>query len=133
MVKRIFVLLILAYLGYTLLVYCYSTKPGRVVSREAKAGFSTWQEKNCQSCHQLYGLGGYMGPDLTNIISDPLKGRAYAYAFIKGGSPRMPRFQFSEAEINQVLEFLTWVDQSGRSRVPAEKVTWTGNYDLESN
>lgn len=91
-----------------------------------------WQSKNCQACHQLYGLGGYMGPDLTNIISDSIKGPAYASAFIQSGTAKMPKFNLSAAEVNELLAFLTWVDQSGQSRVPADKVTPLGNYKLDN-
>ena len=73
-----------------------------------------------------------MGPDLTNIISDSNKGPAYASAFIQSGTAKMPRFNLSVNEVNDLLAFLTWVDQSGHSAVPEDKVTPLGNYKLDN-
>lgn len=133
MVKRVFVVLVAAYCCYSCLVYAYSASPVNPPAAAATAGFEIWQEKNCQACHQLYGLGGYMGPDLTNIMSDKNKGRLYTGAFVKAGSARMPNFNLSDAEVNNVLAFLAWVDKSGESRVPADKVNSFGNYNLENH
>lgn len=132
MVKNIFILLVVSYCAYSCLIYAYSSKPAGYPSQNITRGFAVWQSKNCQACHQLYGLGGYMGPDLTNIISDSNKGSAYASAFIRSGTAKMPRFNLSVNEVNDLLAFLTWVDQSGHSVVPEEKVTPLGNYKLDN-
>lgn len=93
------------------------------------AGWKTWQDKNCQSCHQLFGLGGYLGTDLTNSVTE--KGKPYLKVFVQYGTARMPNFKLKEQEADEVIEFLAWVDSSGKSRVPAEAVEWTGNYKLQ--
>lgn len=82
-------------------------------SEEAARGRLIWQNHNCQSCHQLYGLGGYLGPDLTNVISDPRKGEVVIRALIKSGTKQMPAYDLSENEIHGLLEFLKSVDASG--------------------
>lgn len=94
-------------------------------------GQEIWQEKNCQSCHQLYGLGGYMGPDLTNIASDSGKGAEYMYTFMKYGTGRMPNYHLTDDEINDLITFLSWVNKSGVSHVPEENVHWTGTYVID--
>jgi len=132
MVKTGFIILIVAYCAYSFFVYSYSSKVSDLPSTNVLNGFSTWQSKNCQACHQLYGLGGYMGPDLTNIISDSNKGPAYTSVLIQNGTAKMPKFNFSAAEINDLVLFLTWVDKSGKSIVPSEKVTLLGNYKLDN-
>jgi hypothetical protein len=48
------------------------------------------------------------------------------------GSEKMPNFQLTESEISNLLAFLTWVDKSGKSVIPANKVTWLGNYNLDN-
>jgi nitric oxide reductase subunit C len=83
------------------------------MSSEAIAGEVLWQEYNCTACHQFYGLGGYLGPDLTNIISNPTKGPEYAKAFFNSGIKSMPEFKFTEEEKNQLIHFLTHVDRTG--------------------
>lgn len=132
MIKRIFVLLVLTYCCYSMLIYAYSAKSEEKPNSIALAGFAIWQSKNCQACHQLYGLGGYLGPDLTNIISDSTKGALYAASFIRTGTDKMPNFNFTDPEVDKLIAFLSWVDKSGKTIVPQTNVTWVGNYKLES-
>jgi len=123
-----------AFIGYTYWVYSYCDKREvhqSIPSREAKKGWSLWQAKNCQTCHQLYGLGGYLGPDLTNVVADSNKNKLYLQTFIKYGTGSMPNFHLNDSEINNLIAFLYWVNESGKSKVPKEVVTWTGNYNLE--
>lgn len=84
-----------------------------VFSQKAIDGQALWQENNCYSCHQLYGLGGYLGPDLTNSYSNKAKGSAYLKAFFNSGIKAMPRFNFSEEEKEALVVFLKEVDQTG--------------------
>ncbi len=37
------------------------------LSDRARQGFGLWRDQNCHVCHQLYGFGGYLGPDLTHV------------------------------------------------------------------
>jgi nitric oxide reductase subunit C len=82
-------------------------------SASALKGQTIWQKNNCTACHQFYGLGGYLGPDLTNIASNPNKGIEYAKAFFNSGVKAMPKFNFSEQEKNDLATFLTAIDQTG--------------------
>jgi nitric oxide reductase subunit C len=132
---RLWIVLFIAFIIYTAFVYSYcdnkdnhNSTPGK----EALAGWQTWQQKNCQSCHQVYGLGGYMGPDLTNVASEPGKNATYLAVFMKYGTGKMPNFHLNDTEVNNLIAFLNWVDKSGRSRVPKDRVTWSGNYKLEN-
>ncbi|HRO41565.1 MAG TPA: cytochrome c [Flavipsychrobacter sp.] len=127
--RKILLILSVVFALYSFAVYAFSdvqrkNKP----SDEVTAGWKTWQEKNCQSCHQLYGLGGYMGPDLTNTASD--KGKEYMRSFIRYGTGKMPNFHLNEQEVNELLAFLSWVDKSGRSKVADSLVHWTGSYRI---
>ncbi len=108
-----------AFLAYSGFVYqANGTKTEDApVSEQAIAGKHLWQKHNCGSCHQFYGLGGYLGPDLTNVISDKRKGREYARAIIKTGTAVMPNFHLSNEETEQLLAFLEEVDKSGRGSV----------------
>ncbi|MBS1647584.1 MAG: cytochrome c [Bacteroidetes bacterium] len=81
----------------------------------AAQGRLVWQKYNCQSCHQLYSLGGYLGPDLTNVISQPKKGEALVRTMVKTGIKQMPAFTISEMEMSQLVEFLKSVDASGNA------------------
>lgn len=109
--------LIMLFGCYNAMIYFQpsSSSPTKVqkMTKEAIAGEQLWQENNCTSCHQLYGLGGYLGPDLTNVISNPSKGEVYAKAFLNSGINAMPLFYFNEKEKNQIVAFLKHVDGTG--------------------
>lgn len=116
--RLIFFTLITAFVGYSLLIYFQGAgKNSELVQlpHGAREGKLLFQKYNCIACHQLYGLGGYMGPDLTNVISFPGKGPDYAAVFLRHGTNRMPDFKMSEQEVGELLAFLTYVDGTGIS------------------
>ncbi len=92
-------------------------------------GASIWREKNCQSCHQLYGLGGYMGPDLTNIMSS--KAENNARTFIKYGTGKMPNLHLNNEEVDNLVAYLSWIDKTGKSEVNDSNIHWTGSYIIK--
>jgi len=130
-VGKIMLLLCLLFAGYSAAVYVYADGKSNVAPPDEQVtnGWNLWQEKNCQSCHQLYGLGGYAGPDLTNAATD--KGVAYMGAVIRSGTDRMPNLQLSEKETSELVAFLKWVDSSGRSKVSLNAIHWTGSYIID--
>ncbi len=99
---------------YTVIVYSGKTASSApYLSSQAMEGEKLWQDNNCASCHQIYGLGGYLGDDLTNVISNPHKGENYVKAFLNAGSKSMPKFNFTEEEKEQIVQFLSHVDWTG--------------------
>lgn len=119
---RVLFVLTISFLSYNVLIYT----SGGIVDQKVGDGRLVWQKYNCQSCHQLYGLGGYLGPDLTNLMSEPGKTDAYLKAFIKSGTQQMPVLGLSDGEINRVLEFLKGVDRSGDGRVDSFEKEFNG-------
>lgn len=83
------------------------------LSPVAVKGQQLFQSNRCWSCHQLYGLGGYLGPDLTNVYSEKNKGPLYINAFLNSGVKSMPQFNFSEEEKAALVEYLKQVDETG--------------------
>lgn len=99
---------------YNILIYTSEGKEHTIkLSSKGLKGQQLWQNHNCWSCHQIYGLGGYLGPDLTNVFSAPNKGEAYIKAIVNSGIKSMPKFNFSEDEKNALVEFLQQIDQTG--------------------
>jgi len=134
LIKRsIFFSFLLLFIIYSAHIYTFNAaSPGNISKNpDAQKGKQLFQEYNCASCHQLYGLGGYMGPDLTNVVSNPSKGEKYAYAVIRSGTQKMPNFNLSDAEANCLVAYLKEVDRTGFSPVPAFTVHLNGdvNYD----
>ncbi|MDP6787844.1 MAG: cytochrome c [Rhodospirillales bacterium] len=93
---------------------------------QVKAGLALFQEKNCIACHQLYGLGGHMGPDLTNVVSAPDKGVDHAKAFIESGTSKMPNFNLGEKQVDALVQFLKFVDSSGTYPAKTPEMSWYG-------
>ena len=118
-------ILILLYAGYSLLIYTKGTQEDFSLSETEKTiiakGKALYQQHNCQSCHQLYGLGGYLGPDLTTAYSDKPRGEAYMRAMLQSGGNRMPRFHFSKDETDQLISYLKYVDSTATPLRTASK------------
>lgn len=107
-------ILVIVFSIYNFTIYTSKSDYGTIhLSEKAIKGENIWLENNCNSCHQLYGLGGYLGPDLTNIYSTKGKGEAYIKAFVNSGIKVMPKFNLSENEKNELVQFLKEVDQTG--------------------
>ena len=106
----LFVALLFSYLGYSFIVYTRGTETSVTLSEAAKAGRAIYQQYNCASCHQVYGLGGYLGPELTTAWSDPARGEAYIRAFLQGGGRRMPNFKFNGQQVDALVEYLKHID-----------------------
>jgi len=128
----IFLFLLFTSAIYTLLIYTKGTNCAdeRLLNQQALEGKMLFQEYNCQACHQIYGLGGYMGPDLTNVISSPGKGELYAYAIIQNGTGKMPNFHLNEREIKNITAYLGAIDKTGKWPIRKPHFSFTGNITL---
>ncbi|WP_290627717.1 cytochrome c [Altibacter sp.] len=114
--KYFFVIAMLLVLFSIYNYFIYSAEsytPSSALTSQAIEGQELWQENNCWSCHQLYGLGGYLGPDLTNVYSNIDKGPLFIKAFLNSGVSSMPKFNFSEGEKDAIIEYLRIVDETG--------------------
>ncbi len=78
------------------------------VTSKVEAGLKVWQKYNCIDCHTLIGNGAYFAPDLTKSYSK--RGDAFLRAFISNPPKPMPNFQMSDEELDDLIDFLRWVD-----------------------
>ena len=120
---RIALVLLAGFLAYTAFIYTSLPVKRTIVSSESDHGKTLWQQYNCTACHQVYGLGGYLGPDLTNTFS--AKGPEYISAFLKTGTVTMPNFHLNQTEITDLITYLKNIDNSGK----ADPRTFIKNYD----
>ncbi len=95
------------------LYFSKSCKKPITLSKTALHGQQLWQNNNCWSCHQIYGLGGYLGPDLTNVYSSQNKGPDYIKAFLNSGVKSMPKFNFNDTEKEAIVTYLKHIDSTG--------------------
>lgn len=109
----IITVLLAAFLSYS--IYLYSALPVKpqTQNQEADSGKLAWQKYNCNACHQLYGLGGYLGPDITNVYS--AKGPVHIQSLLQNGTNVMPDFHLTKKEISDLIAFLEAVDATGKS------------------
>lgn len=133
--RKVFIILFSCFLLYSFWVYSiplFSTYPTPIPKTKLVSdGRLVWQKYNCHTCHQFYGLGGYLGPDLTNVYSRSNKNEAYIKAMIQSGVRQMPAFDLSEDEMTTLLAFLKDVDASGNADVKAHKPEILGTFSLE--
>ena len=109
----VLVLFVAAYLIYSFTLYTSLPVKQCIVDKRAENGKLVWQKYNCNACHQLYGLGGYLGPDLTNVYSK--RSEAFIKAFLKNGTTAMPNFNINDYEMDCLLKYFNTIDNSGKS------------------
>jgi len=110
-----FALLVAAFVFQTWLVYSDSTgRQTSPLSALADRGQQLWLRHNCQSCHQIYGFGGFLGPDLTNAVSSLTDARLRT--ILTEGAGRMPAFGFDDEERGALKQFLAELNLTGVSQ-----------------
>jgi nitric oxide reductase subunit C len=92
----------------------YSDDVDLVLSDEAVQGRRLFHENACQVCHQLWGQGGFLGPDLTNAASRVDETRLASLLTV--GSGQMPAFGFSSEDIAAVRAYLHELDAADVGR-----------------
>ena len=131
--RAVYATLIVAFIFYSGYDYTKGTEAPHlpVMSDIEREGAVVYQQYNCVACHQFYGLGGYMGPDLTNVISN--RGDAYARAFITAGTATMPNLGLTTDEVDKVVAYLGFVDKTGTYPPENYDVRWFGSVEQEDD
>ena len=96
--------------------------------RQALLGKKVWQDNQCGTCHAIYGLGGHLGPDLTNVVSR--RSKNYIGWILHSGKNKMPAFDFNKYEMNALLAYLDVLQQSGIYPLPT---LWQNAYGQTHN
>ena len=112
------------YLLYSWFVYTNGTETHYQITASANKGKQIFQQKNCISCHQIYGLGGYMGPDITNAITN--RGEAYCRSLIQSGTDRMPKFALEQKDLDDLIDYLVYIDSTSEYPIKNYETTWYG-------
>ena len=77
-------------------------------------GKKIWETRNCIGCHTLLGEGAYFAPELGNVYArrgpDFIKGWIKAMPTHTPGRRQMPQFNFTEAQLDDLVEFLRWTN-----------------------
>ncbi len=85
-------------------------------------GKHLWETRNCIGCHTLLGEGAYFAPELGNVYQR--RGPDFIKAWIKAqptGAPgrrQMPQFNFTESQLDDLVEFLKWTNGVNTEKWP---------------
>ena len=112
------------FLGQSALVYL-DTPSEESLSGLSLEGARAWHQHNCQACHQLYGYGGFLGPDLTNLAGGltPAALRSRVEAALTLGPGQMPVIDADSAALSAFLEAMDRTG-TGQARVATSGTTF---------
>lgn len=86
------------------------------------AGKKLWETRNCIGCHTLLGEGAYFAPELGNVYQR--RGPEFIKAWMQAqpthveGRRQMPQFNFTEQQLDDLVEFLKWTGQINTEKWP---------------
>ena len=106
--KGLLAVLVLCFLVQSVLVY--TDHVDLELSAKAIEGRRLYHESACQVCHQLWGQGGFLGPDLTNAASRVDETRLASLLTV--GSGQMPALHFDSKQIAAMRAFLEELDRA---------------------
>jgi len=95
------------------------------VTAEVADGKKMWQQRNCNDCHTILGIGGYYAPDLTKVIDN--RGSAWIALWLANpagvkSNAEMPNQNLTGAEIQNLVSFFTWVGKVDTNNWPPKPV-----------
>lgn len=74
-------------------------------------GLVLWRNHNCAACHAVFGLGGHIGPDLTNVTGR--RNEAYLRHVLRYGMSGMPGLDLNADAASDLIAYLRHVDGLG--------------------
>jgi len=94
------------------------------ISETVRHGREIWDDNNCMGCHTILGEGAYYAPELTQVIER--RGKPWLRVFLKDpqamypGRRKMVQYDFTDEEIEAVLDFLDWIGHIDTNGFPAK-------------
>ncbi|QOY55483.1 cytochrome c [Candidatus Sulfurimonas marisnigri] len=92
------------------------------ITESVARGKNLWEVNNCVGCHTIMGEGAYYAPELANVFDRRgLKNEEFFKSYMIGwmaaqplsepGRRKMPQFNLSEEEVNNISDFLIWTSR----------------------
>ena len=119
----------------TVIYYVITTSTDHAgLTDSVKQGKHIWEENSCINCHSLLGEGAYFAPELGNVWqrfggeSSPEGARNALKAWIRiqpTGAPgrrQMPAYDFTEEELDALIDFLEWTSRIDTQGWPAPNI-----------
>lgn len=85
-------------------------------------GKHLWETSNCMGCHTILGEGAYYAPELTRVWTR--RGAQFIAAMLRDpeamypGRRRMQKYDFTDAQIQDLIAFLKWVGEMDLNGFP---------------
>lgn len=95
---------------------------GDKITHSVASGKNLWEVNNCVGCHTIMGEGAYYAPELANVFDRRGNANEAEFkAFMQGwmaaqpiespGRRKMPQFNLTEQEVNDIADFLIWTSR----------------------
>jgi nitric oxide reductase subunit C len=99
------------------------------ITRSVAAGKNLWEVNNCVGCHTIMGEGAYYAPELGNVFNrmgagDESAFKGYMIGWMASqplsepGRRKMPQFNLTEEEVNNISDFLIWTSRVNNNEWP---------------
>jgi len=99
------------------------------ITEAVASGKNLWEVNNCVGCHTIMGEGAYYAPELGNVFDRRGLGDEVAFkGFMQGwmssqplaieGRRKMPQFNLSEKQVDDLSEFLIWTNRVDKNNWP---------------
>ena len=92
------------------------------LTAEVVRGKDLWEQSNCMGCHTLLGEGAYYAPELTRVYAR--RGPDFIRMMLRDpeamypGARRMQKYDFTEAQIEDLVAFFGWVNKMDLNGFP---------------
>lgn len=92
------------------------------ITESVASGKNIWEVNNCVGCHTIMGEGAYYAPELANVFDRRGGGNEAAFkTYLQGwmaaqplhveGRRKMPQFNLTEEQVNDLADFLIWTSR----------------------
>ena len=115
-----------AFVSLTAASHIYVVNTGtdsKGLTESVARGKHVWEKNACINCHSLLGEGAYFAPELGNVWvryggrEDAEGARTALIAWMQSqpsgveGRRQMPQFNLTDAELNDLVDFLEWTSR----------------------
>ena len=92
------------------------------ITESVASGKNVWEVNNCVGCHTIMGEGAYYAPELANVFDrrgggDEAAFKTYLHGWMAAqplhieGRRKMPQFNLTEKQVNDLADFLIWTSR----------------------
>lgn len=104
-------------------LYALNSPSNETLTASIERGKHIWERNSCINCHSILGEGAYFAPELGNVwvryggrddeqgARDGIKAWMAAQPTGIPGRRQMPQFNLSDAELDDLIDFLKWTSE----------------------